>query len=105
MSAYSIPTPSPLDRALAAAAHRAARLVKDRARSFARRPLTLDAVFPGLANADAETMIAVGRYLLEGERKSPRRWFGFGGEIPAINAKAVLLLGRARRRVVASPRA
>ncbi len=32
------------------------------------------------------------------QRNLPRRWFGAGGEIPLINAKAVLLYGRARCR-------
>lgn len=99
MSALSDPPSALFDRVLEAAAFLAARLVKDRARRFARNPLTLDSVFPGLANADPGTMIDVGLYLLAGEKKNPRRWFGFGGEVPAMNAKAVILLGRARRRL------
>lgn len=99
MPASSVPPASLFDRVLEAAAFLAARLVKDRARRFARNPLTLDAVFPGLANADPGTMIDVGLYLLEGERRNPRRWFGFGGEVPAVNARAVILLGRVRRRL------
>jgi hypothetical protein len=99
MSACSIPPSSLFDRILEAATFLAARLVKDRARRFAVNPLTLEAIFPGLANADPDTMIDVGLYLLAGEKKNPRRWFGFGGEVPALNAKAVVLLGRARRRL------
>jgi len=36
--------------------------------------------------------------LLQVERQTARRWFGFGGETPALNAQAVLLLGRTLRR-------
>lgn len=77
-----------------------AALVKRRARALAQDPATLDAIVPGLSGALPETMIAVARQALDLERQRPRRWFGFGGEVRALNAKAVLLLGRARRRVV-----
>jgi hypothetical protein len=32
--------------------------------------------------------------MLETERKSPRRFIGFGGEVPLINAKATMLMAR-----------
>jgi hypothetical protein len=38
------------------------------------------------------------KHLFETERQMPRRWFGFGGEVPILNAKAVMLLARNRRR-------
>jgi hypothetical protein len=60
--------------------------------------MTLENVFPGLAAATPETMVAVAKQLIETERQAPRRWFGCGGEVPILNAKAVLLLARARRR-------
>jgi len=37
----------------------------------------------------------VARHLIMSERDLPRRWFGAGGEISLMNAKAVLLYGRA----------
>jgi hypothetical protein len=85
--------------ALAAQARRtAAHMVKCRARDYARRPMALEILYPGLAAATPETLIAVAEHLLDVERKNPRRWFGFGGEVKALNAKAALLLGRALRQ-------
>jgi hypothetical protein len=73
-------------------------LIKDRARAYAKRPMTLENVFPGLSAAAPETIIAVTKHLIATERHAPRRWFGFGGEVPILNAKAVLLSARALRR-------
>jgi len=73
-------------------------LIKHRARAYAKRPMTLENVFPGLAAAAPETMVAAAKHLIETERQAPRRWFGCGGEVPILNAKAVLLVARARRR-------
>jgi hypothetical protein len=70
-------------------------LIKDRARDYAKRPITLENVSQGLSAAAPETIIAVAKHL---ERNAPRRWFGFGGEVPILNAKAVLLSARALRR-------
>jgi hypothetical protein len=87
--------------AIAAQARRtAAYMVKCRARDYARRPMQLEVLHPGLAAAKPETLIAVAEYLLETERENPRRWFGFGGEVKALNAKAALLLGRTLRRTI-----
>jgi hypothetical protein len=60
--------------------------------------LTLENVFPGLSAAAPGTIIAVAKHLIAAERNAPRRWFGFGGEVPILNAKAVLLSARALRR-------
>ena len=73
-------------------------LIKDRARAYAKRPMTLENVFPGLSAAAPETIIAVAKHLIAAERNVARRWFGFGGEVPLLNAKAVLLSARAFRR-------
>jgi hypothetical protein len=73
-------------------------MVKCRARDYAQRPMALEILYPGLAAARPATLIAVAEHLLEIERKNPRRWFGFGGEVKALNAKAALLLGRTLRR-------
>jgi hypothetical protein len=85
--------------ALAAQARRsAAAALKRRARSYAKTPMALETLYPGLAAADPQTMIAVAEHLLEVERRAPQRWFGFGGEVKALNAKAALLYARALRR-------
>ena len=73
-------------------------LIKERARAYAKRPMALETVFPGLLAAAPETKIAVAKHLIAAERNAPRRWFGFGGEVPILNAKAVLLSARALRR-------
>ena len=87
---------------LAVAARTAAwTMVKARARFYDRYPLALDALHPGLAHAPAATLVAIGQHLIERESRSPRRWFGFGGEVGLVNARATLLLGRARRRAAA----
>ncbi len=82
----------------------AAFLVKARARDYARRPMLMEILYPGLGAADPAVLIAVAEHLLRRERKNPRRWFGFGGEICALNAKAALLLGRTLRRASAANR-
>ncbi len=94
------PTPDPGSPAAfdSIARSAVAALVKRRARALARDPASLDHVLPGLSCALPETLIAVARQSLDAERRNPQRWFGFGGEVRALNAKALLLLGRARRR-------
>jgi hypothetical protein len=82
----------------AQAARTAVDLIKERARAYAKHPITLENVFPGLSAAAPETIIAMAKHLIAAERNAPRRWFGFGGEVPILNAKAVLLSGRALRR-------
>jgi hypothetical protein len=72
-------------------------LIKHRARAYAQRPMTLETVFPGLSAAAPDTMAAVAKHLIETETQTPRRWFGFGGEVPILNARAVLLFARALR--------
>lgn len=83
------------------AAQTARALIKERARAYAGSPLLLEAVWPGLSSAAPETMIAIANYLIACEKASPRRWMGFGGEVPLLNARAVLLLARARRMALA----
>ena len=90
------------EQRLVVAARAAARtMVKGRARFYDRYPNALDALHPGLAGASAATLVAIGRHLVERESLSPRRWFGFGGEVGLVNARAALLLGRIRRRAAA----
>lgn len=73
-------------------------LIKRRARAYSERPIALETVSRGLSCAAPEAMIAIAKALLARERRSPRRWMGFGGEPPGLNARAVLLLGRSYRR-------
>lgn len=88
-----------IDAAFATQAERAAIfLLKRRARAFADRPATLDVVSRGLSLASPEALVAKGREILAIERRQPRRWFGFGAEAPAVNARALILLGRLLRR-------
>ncbi|MCI0601141.1 MAG: hypothetical protein L0Y60_16815 [Beijerinckiaceae bacterium] len=86
----------------AQAARTAVGVIKQRARVYARRPMSLESVFPGLSAAAPETIIAVAKHLIVTEREAPRRWLGFGGEVSLLNAKAVLLLGRALRRATSA---
>src|SRR3974390_1748462 len=98
-----MPHPSPAqvhaEAALRAQAHRTViLLIKNRARAYAKRPKALERLSPGLAAAAPDTMMAVAKHLIEREIQAPRRWFGFGGEVPVLNAKGLLLYARARRR-------
>ena len=75
------PARANVEAALRAQATRTAvDLIKDRARAYAKRPMTLENVFPGLSAAAPETIIAVAKHLIAAERNAPRRWFGFGGK-------------------------
>jgi hypothetical protein len=53
---------------------------------------------PRFARKQFAPIIAVAKHLIAAERNAPRRWFGFGGEVPLLNAKAILLSARALRR-------
>jgi hypothetical protein len=93
------PARADIEAALRAQATRTAvDLIKDRARAYAKRPMSLENVIPGLSAAAPETNIAVAEHLIALERNAPRRWFGLGGEVPILNAKAILLASRALRR-------
>ncbi len=93
------PAETQLAAAFRSQADRTARyLVKCRARTYAKRPIDLDAIVPGLSTALPEALMAAGANLLQSERHAPRRWFGFGAEAPIINARALILLGRTLRR-------
>lgn len=87
-----------LEEIRARARRSAVSTVKQRARVFAKRPMALESLYPGLAAASAETVIAIAQHLLEKEERAPQRWFGYGGEVGALNAKAALLYGRTLRR-------
>ena len=80
------------------------RTVKARARAYALRPATLERLHPGLSTAAPAGLGAIAGHLVERERRSPRRWFGFGGEVCLLNSRAALLLGRVERRRLARER-
>ncbi len=85
--------------ALRAQAKRTAvELIKDRARAYAKHRKTLENVHPGLSAAAPETIIGVAKHVIAAEKNAPRRWFGLGGEVPILNAKAALLSARTLRR-------
>lgn len=90
------------DPYVAAATCAAAHLIKVRARHYARQPLALEALYPGLSHARPDKMVAIATHLIERESLTPRRWFAFGGEINLVNARAACLLGRALRRQAAA---
>ena len=101
-SAPTLSARADLAAALAAQARRTARqMIKHRARAYATRPRDLEALAPGLSAAEPAALIAAGADLLRQEAGAPRRWFGFGAEVAALNARALLLLGRTRRRFLA----
>lgn len=88
-----------LEAELIAKARRSAIVaIKRRARVYLVHPERLDALVPGLWCASPECLIKTGRTMLENELRFPRRHFGFGGEVQAINAKALILYGRYGRR-------
>lgn len=91
-----------MDRAISEIQSRARRtaayMTKVRARRYRDQPMQMETVMPGLASACGNRLIAAGHHFLEFERKTPVRHFGFGGEVGAVNAKAIILLGRYRRR-------
>jgi hypothetical protein len=96
------PAHAVLAAALEAQARRTARqMIKARARAYARRPRDLDAIAPGLSAAAPAMLIEAGAQMLRREAAAPRRWFGFGAEAPALNARALTLLGRTLRRFAA----
>jgi hypothetical protein len=72
----------------------ARREIKDRARAYALRPRELDAIVSNLSAHQPKQMVQV----LESIRfPSNWRWFGFGGEIPAINMRGAMLYARYAR--------
>jgi hypothetical protein len=59
-------------------------LVKHKASAYAKHPMMLETIFPRLAAADPETLIAMAKQLIDTESHAPRRWFGFclSGSLP-----------------------
>ena len=66
------PARANVEAALRAQATRTAvDLIKERARAYAKRPMTLENVFSGLSAATPETKIAVAKHLIAAERNAP----------------------------------
>ncbi|HXW70100.1 MAG TPA: hypothetical protein VEK34_01405 [Methylocella sp.] len=72
--------------------------IKRRARAYAAQPSALEAFSPDLASASPEMMMLRAGQLIDAGSRGRPRWIGFGGEVRLINAKALLLLARTRRR-------
>lgn len=91
--------PSPArDAAYAAlreqAARTARREIKDCARRYKRTPQYLDAIVSGLSQLSEHRAVECLELL---HRPPAWRFFGFGGEHPAINAQGALLYARYAR--------
>lgn len=83
---------------LIAEARRSVRAAKKmRVLKFIRMPWQLDMLFPDLSHRSGAQIVEIAHWLIERETTRPRRHIGLGGEIPMLNAQAVLLLGRALR--------
>lgn len=95
----AIPLDKAISDALASQARRtAALLIKRRARDYLAHPRMLEILASGLSMASGAAMIATAQELLTAERATRRRFAGLFAEPPAINYRAVWLLGRAMRR-------
>jgi hypothetical protein len=68
--------------------------IKDRARAYALRPRDLEAIMAGLACLTPRRAV---EYLEAIHRPPDWRWFGFGGEAPAINLRGAMLYCRYAR--------
>jgi hypothetical protein len=95
----SAPSPA-MDAAIEQLRLRAIRAVifakKTRVRKFIKQPWQLDSIYSELSYADARGAIAIAEHLIERDSAKERRMMG--GEVPLINAHAVMLYGRALRR-------
>jgi hypothetical protein len=92
-------SPSPArDAAYAALAAQAARTarraIKDCARAYARAPQYLDAIVSGLSMVSPRRAVECLELL---HRPPAWRFFGFGGEHPALNVRGALLYARYAR--------
>lgn len=73
-------------------------LIKLAARRYMLAPSLLDSLCAGLSYLSPAAMVNATKTLFAHELKyRPRRWFGFGGEIPIINRKAACIYARLLR--------
>ena len=73
-------------------------LIKIAARRYMLAPSLLDNLCAGLSYLSPKAMVDATKSLFAYELKyRPRRWFGFGGEIPVINRKAACIYARLLR--------
>jgi hypothetical protein len=78
----------------AQAARTGHRVIKDCARAYARKPRELDAIRPGLFLLPPRRLVEA----LDVISFPPDwRWFGFGGEVPALNLRGAMLYSRYAR--------
>jgi hypothetical protein len=71
--------------------------IKRRLHYYLAWPEGLEAIWPSLSWADSTKMLGIVDMLIEDERRTPRRFSGVGGDIKAINLRAVMMLGRLKR--------
>ena len=69
--------------------------IKTRARKYIIRPEFLDTALGFIPVSYADVLTTAKRKLRE---LQPTRYFGFGGEVPAINLRAAILFARYARR-------
>lgn len=72
-------------------------VIKMRARAYALRPRDLDAIADGLFNLCPRDLVAALRQINAVGVMRGRRWFGFGGEVQAINLRGAMLYARYAR--------
>lgn len=75
----------------AQAALTARALIEASASNFALHPTLLDNIEPGLSGLSPRRMAARIAKLLADELAAPRRYMGFGGEVPLVNLKGAAL--------------
>jgi hypothetical protein len=105
-ASHQLPPPSIKSPRARASAHAAIRakasrtaraMIKERARDYALRPRELDAFGDGLSRLSPRTIVWC---LNRIRHQVPQaRWFGYGGEVPAINLCGALLYARYSRAI------
>jgi len=69
--------------------------IKDRAWAYARHPRDMDAISEDLSSLPPKILVCALEIIIEHKT----RWFGFGGEVSAINLRGATLYARWARRV------
>jgi hypothetical protein len=81
----------------AQAARTVRRVVKDRARAYALRPRDLEAIGDGMISLSPRDLVTVLSQLNAVATMRGSRWFGFGGEVQALNLCGARLYARYSR--------
>jgi hypothetical protein len=92
------PATAAVHAALEAQARKTARaMIKERARAYALRPRELDAIAEGLFKLFPCDLVTSLSQINAVALIRGTRWFGFGGEVPAINLRGAMLYARYSR--------